>query len=102
MGEKFYRSSSKKCGMAIDSTYCKQITEGYICTQCGDVHPIKYWMLRAKHINGATIMKRFHSNNISRVVKLIGQKGWIPSELSQVKFSAPNIPAPMTRVVATR
>jgi len=101
MSGKFYRSTCEKCGMTIDSTYCRQITEGYICEVCYELHPIKYWFLRAIHLSGATILRRFHSNKISNAVKLLGTNGWAPSELYQIKFSEPDVMEEMTRVRTT-
>lgn len=83
----FYRATCSKCGLAIDSVHCKHVTDGYICATCGQLHPIKFYLIRmANIINKKFTIGRFHSNNISAVVKALGNNGWVPSELAQITF----------------
>jgi len=92
-----YTATCKKCGMKIDEN-SDHITEGYICSTCKTVHPIKFWFIRANSVDGKTFIKRFHTNNISHALKTLGLYGWIPSEVLQIRFDRPNFPASMTRI----
>jgi hypothetical protein len=95
-----YKGTCIKCGMEILSTECHQITEGYICNICGEIHEIKFWFVRAIHLTGAIISKRFHSNLLSNSVRILAKHGWVPIEpISQIKFDKPDHPESMNRVL---
>ena len=100
-----YRGECSKCGLAIDILCCKHVTDGYICSTCRELHPIKFYFIRmANVLDKKSTIARFHSNSISAVVKALGNNGWIPSELAQITFDeerGEGLMSPLIKVTVT-